>query len=69
MSSIDVNNAPAADGASPSHDPDDGEARERSREQTRQTKQAALQNPAINTALEVLEAQIVDIAPHGGRNP
>jgi DNA polymerase-3 subunit gamma/tau len=46
---------------------DDGLAsRERTREHTRQIRQAALQNVAINTALEVLEAQIVDISPHGG---
>jgi len=35
------------------------------RESERQIRQAALQNPAVNTVLEVLEAQIVDIEPLG----
>ena len=36
------------------------------REEARRLRQAALQNEAVNTALEVLGAQIVDITPHGG---
>jgi DNA polymerase-3 subunit gamma/tau len=39
------------------------------REEARRLRQAALQNEAVNTALEVLGAQIVDITPHGGARP
>ena len=39
------------------------------REQARRLRQAALRNEAVNTALEVLEAQIVDITPLGGARP
>ena len=35
------------------------------REEARRLRQAALQHPAVNTALEVLEASIVDITPLG----
>jgi len=56
----------AADPARPAPDAAGDETRQASRERTRQIRQAALQNAAVNTALEVLEAQIVDIAPHGG---
>jgi hypothetical protein len=39
------------------------------REEARRLRQSALQNVAVNTALEVLEAQIVDITPLGGSRP
>jgi hypothetical protein len=46
--------------------PASGVAANGSREEARKLKQAALQNEAVNTALEVLEASIVDITPLGG---
>ena len=39
------------------------------REEARRLRQAALQHPAVNTALEVLEASIVDIRPLGTSAP
>ncbi|MEE2662568.1 MAG: DNA polymerase III subunit gamma/tau [Myxococcota bacterium] len=47
----------------------DGSSAEGPRDEARRLRQAALQHPAVNTALEVLEAQIVDISPLGGSRP
>ena len=63
FSSLD---APAEEPTGPAPDANPDSGRQGARERTRQIRQAALQNEAVNTALEVLEAQIVDIAPHGG---
>jgi DNA polymerase-3 subunit gamma/tau len=45
------------------------EAAGRRREDARQRRQRALEHPAVNAALEVLEGEIVDIRPLGSQGP
>jgi DNA polymerase-3 subunit gamma/tau len=48
---------------------DEREAAGRRREDARQRRQRALEHPAVNAALEVLEGEIVDIRPLGSQGP